>query len=230
MSSEIYCLKLSGNEILSSELVLHLNQACDYMEASRGPALLIHIKGTPNPTEEAQWWPGRGHQVDIHLLTQWEQALRRVERLPSATVSATERQCGPFALEVLLSTDFRLASYDLNIRLQGPAGHVWPGMGLYRLANQVGAARSRRLSLFGANLSAIEAAQLGLIDEVVDQVMPRATTFVQSLPKGTCADVAVRRRLLLDAIGSTFENALGSHLAACDRLMRQIALPKNEGR
>ena len=38
----------------------------------------------------------------------------------------------------------------------------------------------------------------------------------------------MRRQLMLDAATTTFENALGSHLAACDRVLRRIpaeALP-----
>jgi isomerase DpgB len=41
-------------------------------------------------------------------------------------------------------------------------------------------------------------------------------------PDGSAmSELAVRRRLLLEAPSATFEDALGAHLAACDRLMRR---------
>ncbi|KOG89867.1 enoyl-CoA hydratase, partial [Streptomyces varsoviensis] len=36
-------------------------------------------------------------------------------------------------------------------------------------------------------------------------------------------DLAIRRQLLLDARTTSFEDALGPHLAACDRLLRGTA-------
>ena len=227
LRSEVHLLEIGGNECLSPELVARVNEACDYIEASPNSAVLIHTKGTSPPSGD-QWWPGSAHQVDIHLVSQWEQALRRIERLPVATLSVTEGMCRPVALEVLLSTDYRLVSYDLCIQLKGPAGQVWPSLGLYRLVNQVGAGWSRQFALFGSNLSATQAAELGIVDEVTDHVSARAINFVETLAEGTCANIAVRRRLLQEATGSTFENAFGAHLAACDRVMRQMRVQDKE--
>ena len=37
---------------------------------------------------------------------------------------------------------------------------------------------------------------------------------------GTGRELAIRRRLLLDATTTSYEDALGAHLAACDRAVR----------
>jgi isomerase DpgB len=221
-SCNIFCVEIDGNGFLSPALVTTVSRVCDRVEdASRSSIVLLHVKGTPNRIDD-RCWPGDVCEIDIHLVNQWEQGLRRIERLAAVTIAAAEGVCGGVALEVLLTTDYRLVSTNLSIHLRGPSGEVWPSMALYRLANQVGVARSRQVALFGADVSAIQAAELGLVDEVVDDVKARATSFVESLAVGINADIAVRRRLLLEAAATTFENALGSHLAACDRLMRSI--------
>jgi isomerase DpgB len=37
------------------------------------------------------------------------------------------------------------------------------------------------------------------------------------------AELAIRRQLMLEAMTTTFEDALGTHLAACDRALRSVA-------
>jgi len=36
-------------------------------------------------------------------------------------------------------------------------------------------------------------------------------------------ELSIRRRLLLEAASTSFEDALGAHLAACDRALRRAA-------
>jgi len=51
---------------------------------------------------------------------------------------------------------------------------------------------------------------------VLAEVAAAAGTF-------TGKEVAIRRQLLLDAAQHSFEEALGAHLAACDRALRRVA-------
>ena len=96
-------------------------------------------------------------------------------------------------------------------------------MALYRLANQVGAGRARQLALFGTELPADRAAEWGLLDEVVPDPAARSAEVLDAFAGTRGKELAIRRRLLLDAGYTSFEDALGAHLAACDRALRLAA-------
>jgi isomerase DpgB len=121
------------------------------------------------------------------------------------------------ALEALLATDYRVAGEGLRLLVPADRDGAWPGMAVYRLANQVGVAGARRSVLFGTPIAAAEALALRLVDEVVPDPAARLAELAGSL--GTRP--AILRRLMLDATTTSFEDALGSHLAACDRVLRR---------
>jgi isomerase DpgB len=221
LSSPEIRLEIDGSGSLSPSLVTDIDAICDRIEqAGQSAIAMIHVAGAQDAAPN-QCWPGEFGGLDIHLITKWERALRRVERLGGATIGVAEGFCGGVALEMLLATDYRLAGTDLRICLRGPAGEVWPGMSVYRLANQVGVAQARPHVLFGAEMTAARAHALGLIDSVVDNLPAAVSGFMKSLDGSAMSELAVRRRLLLEAPSATFEDALGAHLAACDRLMRR---------
>lgn len=220
--SQRITLEIDGQSLLSEGLVTDVNRVCDQAEqAGESSVLLLWVRGR-GALNDDDIWPGVLGKSDIHLVNHWEQALRRIERLGVMTIAAVERTCAGVALEVLLATDYRLAKSDFLAHFRRPPGGIWPGMLLYRLANQLGIARSRQIALLGSVLVAKRAFDLGLIDEVVDDLKSPIDLFISSLDRGLQADLALRRRLLLDAIGATFENALGVHLAACDRTVRKM--------
>jgi isomerase DpgB len=215
-------LKIDGYSLLCDALVAEFNNACDRVEeAGENSVMLINVCGKSSPDVD-RVWPGPLSGLEIQLVNQWEQALRRVERLAAVTIAAVQGTCAGVALEVLLATDYRLATPDLRICLSGPSG-VWPSMSIFRFAHQLGIGRSRQVALFGADLSAMRTIDLGLVDGVVADLNAAVSHFIESLTQGIYTDIALRRRLLLDAIGTTFEDALGVHLAACDRMKRKNA-------
>jgi isomerase DpgB len=89
-----------------------------------------------------------------------------------------------------------------------------------RMATQRGVAQVRRLALFRVEIGAERAAGLGLVDEVGADVMALAREALVILGGVSGRELAIRRRLLLDATTTSYEDALGSHLAACDRAVR----------
>jgi isomerase DpgB len=97
-------------------------------------------------------------------------------------------------------------------------------MTLHRLANQLGVARARGLALFGGTLAAERALVVGVLDEISFDIAG-SIAAVAKAARDAGEDLAVRRRLLLDAPGTTFEEALGAHLAACDRSLRRLHEP-----
>ncbi|WP_173141798.1 enoyl-CoA-hydratase DpgB [Kibdelosporangium persicum] len=216
-----FVLDVDSDVSLSPELVAAVHAFCDRVEdLAAGLVAVLRVNGTDQPGA-GRPWPG---EVNVHLVGKWEQALRRVERLGPASIAVAGGNCGGPALELLLAGDYRIGLRDLRLAVPVGPGGSWPGMALYRLANQLGVARSRAVLLFEQSFSAQRALEVGLVDELVDDrdaAVEAVRTRSAALSGDAGVDVAVRRRLLLDAATMSFEDALGAHLAACDRALRQ---------
>jgi isomerase DpgB len=209
-------LRIDGSQPLSAEAVAALADACDSAEDhGDGGRLIVYVSGAPRE-------PG-SDDVSIALMSRWERGLRRLERLPVATIAVAAGDCGGLALDTLLATDYRIAAGSLRLLMPVASGSVWPGMALYRLSQQAGSAAIRRAVLFGAPIEAAEAAALRLVDELTDD-LPGALAMAGIL---TCpfsgTELSIRRQLMLDAASVSFEDALGVHLAACDRTLRRAS-------
>lgn len=209
-------VRVDGGRSLSAGLVAALGAACDSAEdrADRNPVIL-HVSGTPAGPPD--------HDVTVALVSKWERVLRRLERLPAATIAVASGECGGLALEALLATDYRIATPSVRLRMPALARATWPGMGLFRLARQAGPAAIRRAVLFGDPISAAEAVAMGLLDELTTDTaaaLAAAAALSEGIPG---AELAIRRQLMQDALSVSFEDALGAHLAACDRALRQAS-------
>ncbi|MFJ4576929.1 enoyl-CoA-hydratase DpgB [Streptomyces sp. NPDC088846] len=209
-------LRIDGTQPLSRELIARVQAFADQVEEGGPDSIaVLHLTGSTLASTPVG-------DVDIALVNKWERTLRRIERLSATTVAVVHGDCGGTALEILLTTDCRLGTPDVLLRLpsgSGP-GSAWPGMALYRLANQVGVARIRRATLFDTPVQTTTALELGLLDEIADG-LEAAVAIALAITPRQGADVAVRRQLLLEATTTTFEEALGRHLAACDRVLRR---------
>jgi isomerase DpgB len=174
---------------------------------------------------------GRVHvpgETGIHQVSKWEQALRRLERLPVPIVALADGVLNGPGLEAMLVADYRIATEDLDLNLSQADGSLWPGMAMHRLAQQIGVARARRLVLFGGPVSGAEALKTGLVDEI----LPSGPTATQALDAAvrlaagrTGSELAIRRRLLLDAATTDYEESLGAHLSACERALSLVVRP-----
>ena len=92
-----------------------------------------------------------------------------------------------------------------------------------RLVQQIGVASSRRLVLFGASIEATRALELQLVDSVSSDAAALAEAHARSLDEASITDLALRRQLMLEAASAGYDQALGGHLAACDRTLRRRA-------
>ncbi|WP_157877630.1 enoyl-CoA-hydratase DpgB [Streptomyces kanamyceticus] len=163
-------------------------------------------------------WPG---SVDVHTVNKWERALRQWERLDAVTLVAASGTCGGPAFDLLLAADVRIAAPGLRVALPTASGGFWPGMALHRLAHRVGVSGARRLALCMAGsgtLDADQARELGVVDEMTEALDDRISEILAGSPAR--GDVRLLRGLIMDAPGTSFEEALGTHLAACDRALR----------
>lgn len=213
MSAADLTVHVDGRQPVSAALVASLGSLCDRAEDSAGNAVVtLHVTGAPAELD--------ADGLTVALVSKWERQLRRIERLPVATIATADGDCGGTALDALLTADYRIAARSTRLVLPVQADVAWPGMALYRLAQQAGIAAVRRTVLFGAPLTAADALAAHLVDELADD--PARTLAEAAGMAGALAgaELAVRRQLLLSAPGTLFEDALGLHLAACDRTLR----------
>ncbi|MEV7130466.1 enoyl-CoA-hydratase DpgB [Streptomyces sp. NPDC093260] len=201
-----------------AELTGVVNSVCDRAESHPEPAPVILEFGDPRHTPSPDW-PGA---IDIQAVNRWERAVRRLERLTAVTVVAARGTCRGPALDLLLATDVRIGATGLRLELPVNDGHIWPGMSLYRLVRHLGLGQARRLVLGDAALSARRACELGLLDQVDDDVHGAVRAATARLGRLSGREITVRRQLLLEAATAEYDDALGLHLAACDRELRRL--------
>lgn len=211
-------LQIDGGRPLTVDLVAEVEAFNERVEDGHASLVVIRVGGAPTD---------RGlDQITVNLVRQWERALRRLERLGAATVALAEGDVGGVAMEALLATDHRIATSNVRLLLPASSEAVWPGMLLYRLANQIGVAHVRRAVLFGAPVSAGAAFDLGLVDAVVPDAEAALACVANLTATYSGTELAIRRQLMLDATTTSFEDALGTHLAACDRALRREQRPR----
>ncbi|GAA2727335.1 enoyl-CoA-hydratase DpgB [Actinocorallia aurantiaca] len=210
-------LDVDGDRPLSAALVAEVHAFCDLVEdAPDGTAAVVRLSGT----ESSRLWPG---PVGIDLVSRWEKALRRLERAPAARIAIASGLCGGPALEVLLTCDHRIGAPGVRFEFPVRDGGVWAGMAVHRLVAQSGGAVARRMVLFGAALPAERALADGLLDEIVEDPEQAAALLAGSIGRLASGELAIRRRLVHDAAVTGFEEALGMHLAACERTLSRTA-------
>jgi isomerase DpgB len=206
---------IDGTAPVSAAAVEAVQRLCDQVEDGLGAGLTtISVTGSPAPG----WSAG----LNVGLITKWERALRRFERLPAPTAAVLSGDCGGAALDALLAADFRIAAPDTRLVVAADGDATWPGMALFRLA-RLGGGPVRRAVLTGEPIDAARSLALGLVDEVTDDPGPVLLGLAELTEGLAGAEIAIRRQLLADAVRTSFEESLGSHLAACDRALRRGA-------
>lgn len=208
-------VRVDGRRPLSPGLVAAIGAACDGAEDSGDGTVILEVSGVPaGPPDD---------DGTIALVSKWERVLRRLERLPAATIAVASGDCGGLALEALLATDYRIATPSARLLIPERGQATWPGMLLYRLARQAGAAAVRRAVLFGVPIAAADAVAMHLIDELASDTQGALAAAAELAAAVPGAELAIRRQLMQDALTVSFEDALGAHLAACDRVLRQAS-------
>lgn len=207
-------LHVDGRREISAEGTRALSDLCDEAEASGADFATLFLSGAPTGEEVAK-------AADVAAVTKWERAVRRFERLRMPTLAAAGGDCGGTALDLLLASDIRVASPDLRLLLSFQGQATWPGMAGFRLVQQLGLAPARRSVLFGVPITAREALQRCLVDQVSTDPGRALAAAARLLRRLSGPELAIRRQLAFDAQWMSFEDALGPHLAACDRALRR---------
>jgi isomerase DpgB len=210
-------LRVDGSRPLSADSVAELGAVCDAAEDGDAHGhVIVRVSGVPQP----EW----ASDLPVALVSKWERGLRRLERVPAVTIAVAEGDCGGPALDALLATDYRIMPDWAKLIMPVVAGATWPGMALYRLARQAAdAAPARRAILFGTPIEAAVAQAIGVIDEVTGNATIAIEKAMEVAAAARGTELSIRRQLMREALTTSYEDALGVHLAACDRALRRLA-------
>jgi isomerase DpgB len=148
----------------------------------------------------------------------WERMLHLIERSAAATVALFGRQVGGSALELGLACDFRIADPSSQV-IWHNVGAVWPSTALFRLVQLIGPAQTIRLTLLGEPVHANAALVSGLVDVITDN--PGAEVETLRTAVAGLDDLRVVRQLIAEAAHCSYDEAVGAHLAACERYLRR---------
>jgi len=164
-----------------------------------------------------------GAPVDIHGFNKWEKLCVRVERLQKATICLLEGAVVGGGVQLALVTDARIMAADATLQLNEVHQGFLPGMATWRLARHVGLGRAKRLVLRCPVVSAAQALEMGLVDEVAANLDFGLAQVVESFGPTHVVAVTLARRLLNESTEFSFEEALGHFLAAQQRAISQPA-------
>jgi isomerase DpgB len=214
VKAEDLVIRIDGRQPLSADSVAAIEAVCDRAEELDEPGTVtIYVSGAP-----VRSWTS---ELTVALVSKWERVLRRLERLGVATIAVAAGDCGGLALDALLVTDYRIAARSVRLMVPAQAGATWPGMALYRLVHQAGGTAIRRAVLFGIPIQAADALAMHLVDELTYDTEGARVAAAEWACAMWGDELAVRRQLMLDAANVSFDDALGLHLAACDRVLRR---------
>jgi len=96
--------------------------------------------------------------------------------------------------QLLLASDFRIASPDATIRFRGP-GHGL-AVGAWGLPGLIGRGRAIDLTLTMRPIAAVEARAIGLIERIDDQPLRSAVSFAQEITRLSPSAVAAVKRII----------------------------------
>ena len=162
----------------------------------RGVETVSTLGGDP-----ARWIMERTPLASLLLLTRFQAALAAIPRSPAVWIAAIDGPCGGGGLEVSTFLDLRLASSAAHFELPELSIGLTTTFGGQRLATLIGVSRALELMLEARAITATEAADLGLVDHVVDSdVVGRAQALAARYARRPRSVVAAQKPIFNDRV------------------------------
>ncbi len=151
-------------------------------------------------------WDPREFRHDSHRRTQ---LISLVERLEKPTVAAINGVATGAGTQLALACDVRLMAADARfVYREGRLGIIPSHGGVTRLVKLIGLARARDVILGGEEVSAQDAHRLGLVTDVVEDVVAAARERIALMLQRSPQAYAAAKRLLWLAASVDLESGM----------------------
>jgi 2-(1,2-epoxy-1,2-dihydrophenyl)acetyl-CoA isomerase len=157
---------------------------------------------------------GKGEGVSLYMkqVTQvFHAAISRLNWMDAPVIGAINGTAAGGGLSLALATDIAIAGESAKFTMAyTKVGLVPDGAATYFLSRLVGLRRAKAMVLLNTVLSAQQALEWGLINQVVavDLVLPAALDLAQQLAKGPTRSFGVAKRLLLSGVTESLESQM----------------------
>lgn len=200
---------------IDTGLISELDAVLDEVERGRVENLVLEFTGGPQAlTGDFPSLPPGPRRSDMRYFARWDDLLSRISRLEAKTFAGYDGRVGAAAVQAGLVMDLRLASAQARLCLGSLSEGRFPGMGAYWLPKFVGLGTARRIFLLGQDLTAGDAARLGLVDVLEDSLEAAVENAVKGLRAVTPESARLTRRILDDCYALEHAAAVGLAKAA----------------
>ena len=183
------------------ELIRSVNSALDDAEISGASSIVfVFGHGASSPVGGFPSWHLDSAREDMRYFAKWGELIARIFTVKAKTFAAYRGRAGSAALEIGFVADLRMAAPEAGVWLEGLAGGGLPGMSWYWLPKFVGQGVARRLLLLGGDLTAADAARLGIFDVVDDDFDAAVESMIESSSAITAEAARFTRRILHDSL------------------------------
>ena len=214
-----------GAATIDTEVISALGSELDNLERAGIENLVLLFSGGPEAVtgDFPPWPPGPG-RGDMRYFARWDELLSRISRLQAKTFAGYDGRVGPAAVQAGLVTDLRLASAHARLWMGSLAEGRFPGIGAYWLPKFIGLGTARKIFLLGEDLTAHDAARLGLVDALGDTLDAVVEKSVKALRAVTPEAARLTRRILDDCY--VLEHAAAVELTKAARY--KVGMPDKE--
>lgn len=171
--------------------------------------------------------------IDIHGFNKWEKLVSRLEKLPKAIIVVVDGAAVGGGFQLCLVADYKICTSSSWFQLPEVHMGFLPGLATFRLARNLGIARARRIMLCCERLSSEKMLDLGLVDQVSDDLDLAVSQALASFGPIHTVTIQLCRRLINESFETEYEDFLGRFLAAQHRAVTQTAfldtLKKSQG-
>lgn len=202
----------------SMKMIKEMGNVLDHLEDNSDASIIV-LKGQNGRfnlgLDFKEFTPGQA--LDIHGFHKWEKMCVRLERVRALTISLLNGRTVGGGVQLALCTDLRIAHSDTTFQLPEVKMGFLPGMGIFRVAKNIGLGRAKQWVLQSSTLSASQALQWGLISDVSDDLESALRSHIDASSPVNPVAIQLARRLLNESFHDSFEDAIGHFLAAQQR-------------
>ena len=209
-----------NTSVITADLIIQFNQVLDQLEAENSYNLFL-LEGQENfclgiDPESFLLTEDSPH---ITIFQKWEKLCRRIEKLNMHTVIAIKGSCTAFGVSLMLACDINLVSDQTIFTIRESSQGFLPPIAILNLGKYIGLGRVKALVIEGRSFSSQEAQQWGMINYILPDhnFDTELNSYIEGIKINNKEAIKLNRRLLSEAYASSYEDFIGSYLAAQHR-------------